>query len=107
MEIEITKNAFFAEKNKSSKKKRKVVDHDFLACEHHSLMISALGKYLEEGTFADKSVSKINCLLVGLGGGALAMHLVKHFPKVSYLFVCYPLVCCCLKRACGNFPIFL
>ena len=63
------------------------MDHDYLACEHHAFMIASIGTYLEKSA-ADQAVQNpdatiIRCLLIGLGGGALAMHIVKHFPTVT------------------------
>ncbi|XP_015918789.2 eEF1A lysine and N-terminal methyltransferase [Parasteatoda tepidariorum] len=60
------------------KKKKKVtnlqVDLDFLACDHHVAIISGFA-FLESHMFNPR------VLLIGLGGGALAMYLHKHFPN--------------------------
>eukprot|EP00095_Tigriopus_kingsejongensis_P006509 maker-scaffold172_size289735-snap-gene-0.15 protein:Tk06509 transcript:maker-scaffold172_size289735-snap-gene-0.15-mRNA-1 annotation:"methyltransferase-like protein 13 isoform x1" len=57
------------------KKPKKVVDQSYLACAHHSFMVGALGEKLAQ--------PKIKCLLVGLGGGALAMFIKNGFPQVD------------------------
>ncbi|CAB4067056.1 unnamed protein product [Lepeophtheirus salmonis] len=58
----------------NGKKKKQVIDHSFLACAHHSVMISSLDAYSKE---------KCTCLIVGLGGGALASHVSNSFSKLK------------------------
>ncbi|TRY74390.1 hypothetical protein TCAL_04600 [Tigriopus californicus] len=58
-----------------NKKVKKVVDHSYLACAHHSYMVGALGYNFSQ--------PEIKVLLVGLGGGALATFIKNNFPKVT------------------------
>ena len=57
----------------SGKESKKTIDHSFLACSHHSVMIGAFG-------FVEDSAK---CLIVGLGGGALPSFIQTHLKNVS------------------------
>ncbi len=49
-----------------------MVDPSYLACAHHSLMVGAVGLF---------PTDKVRILLVGLGGGGLAMYLTQHIRR--------------------------
>jgi hypothetical protein len=59
----------------SNKKKRKVVDTSYLACKYLALMAGAMGDYLDS--------PDARCLIVGLGGGALASFMAANFKQVT------------------------
>ena len=59
----------------SGKESKKTIDHSFLACSHHSVMVGAFG-------FVDDSAK---CLIVGLGGGALPSFIQTHLKNVSFV----------------------
>ena len=58
----------------SGKESKKTIDHSFLACSHHSVMVGAFG-------FVEDSAK---CLIVGLGGGALPSFIQTHLKNVSF-----------------------
>jgi len=62
-------------KGKNKKATKRVIDHDYLACAHHSTMLAAIGLFPE--------LDPVRVLLIGLGGGGLATFVGRHFPKVS------------------------
>ncbi|XP_070531894.1 eEF1A lysine and N-terminal methyltransferase-like [Ptychodera flava] len=69
-------------KGKSGKKKGPLIttlDHSYLNCEHHITMATGLTLLPDFETLLDQNIS---LLLIGLGGGGLAMFMHKHFPKV-------------------------
>ncbi|XP_014231314.1 methyltransferase-like protein 13 [Trichogramma pretiosum] len=62
------------------KKKKLVVDLDYLSCEHHLHMTVSLKA-------ATHNKSNSNALIVGLGGGALCMFIRRYVPHVNLLTV--------------------
>ena len=61
---------------KIKKKSKKIIDTSYLACAHHSVMIGSIGFFYEKLSL---STSKVKCLIVGLGGGALAGYISQQF----------------------------
>ena len=60
----------------SNKKKKKVVDTSYLACKYLAVMAGSVGDYIKENR--RDSDDPVRCLLIGLGGGALASFLSKN-----------------------------
>ena len=52
-----------------------MIDDNYLACSHHSLMIASTGLYAEQ--------ENVKALLIGLGGGALASYMTNKFKNVT------------------------
>ena len=67
---------------KVKKKSKKIIDTTYLACSHHSAMIGSLGFFSDEMRSSDSS-SNVKCLIVGLGGGALAGYISQKFPYTT------------------------
>ena len=61
----------------SNKKKKKVVDTSYLACKYLALMAGSVGDFIAENSRDNDD--PVRCLLIGLGGGALASFLSKNF----------------------------
>ena len=61
----------------SNKKKKKVVDTSYLACKYLALMAGSVGDFIKENRRDNDD--PVRCLLIGLGGGALASFLSKNF----------------------------
>jgi len=91
-------NAFFsvAEAKNSKKKKQHKhssastrIDHSYIAGTYLQHMIASLGlhysQFVSRGVtkFTDGEEHKMKVLLIGLGGGALAMFISKYIPNVS------------------------
>ena len=64
---------------KVKKKSKKIIDTSYLACAHHSAMIGSLGFFSDK--MNSSSSTNIRCLIVGLGGGALAGYISQQFPS--------------------------
>ena len=60
----------------SNKKKKKVVDTSYLACKYLALMAGSVGDFISENS---RENGPVRCLLIGLGGGALASFLSNSF----------------------------
>ena len=67
---------------KVKKKSKKIIDTSYLACAHHSAMIGSLGFFSNEMCSSDHS-GNVKCLIVGLGGGALAGYISLKFPNTT------------------------
>ena len=61
----------------SNKKKKKVVDTSYLACKYLALMAGSVGDFISENRRDNDD--PVRCLLIGLGGGALASFLSNSF----------------------------
>ncbi|CAD6206589.1 GSCOCG00010061001-RA-CDS [Cotesia congregata] len=59
-------------------KKKDIIEHGYLACEHHAFM--SIGVQAMIGNNSNKNNSK-EILVVGLGGGGLCMFLYRCFPQ--------------------------
>ena len=62
---------------KVKKKSKKIIDTSYLACAHHSAMIGSIGFFNDKTSSCISS--SVRCLIVGLGGGALAGYISQQF----------------------------
>ncbi|KAI8512371.1 Methyltransferase-like protein 13 [Branchiostoma belcheri] len=60
--------------------KKLVVDCGYLACQHHRVMVAGLGCLPNVRQLLD---TRLDVVLVGLGGGGLPLFLHKHFSKIQ------------------------
>ncbi|XP_066286326.1 eEF1A lysine and N-terminal methyltransferase-like isoform X1 [Branchiostoma lanceolatum] len=76
----VQENKIPMKKGRRRTRKKIVVDCGYLACQHHRVMVAGLGCLPNIKQLLD---TRLDVVLVGLGGGGLPLFLHKHFSKIQ------------------------